>query len=164
MLRPAPIVGRCMRDEAALCQTYGSRRASRASSGGPPGAQGARARLPTDGLGHARRHARRPDAVSFARISGDRALLLQSDGWSDLYGIGSGSRRVHGASFVRRVSCSSILAFYFCVLVGTAADARAAAARTAAASMAAAAGQQGITIEKIMSDPDWIGAAVKDAY
>jgi len=52
------------------------------------------------------------------------------------------------------------LAFYFCVLVGTAADARAAAARTAAASMAAAAGQQGITIEKIMSDPDWIGAAV----
>jgi dipeptidyl aminopeptidase/acylaminoacyl peptidase len=56
------------------------------------------------------------------------------------------------------------LTFYFCVLVGTAADARAAAARTAAVSMAAPTGQQGITIEKIMSDPDWIGAAVKDAY
>jgi dipeptidyl aminopeptidase/acylaminoacyl peptidase len=46
-------------------------------------------------------------------------------------------------------------------LVGTSADAPAAAALAAGASTPS---QQGITLEKIMSDPDWIGAAVKDAY
>jgi dipeptidyl aminopeptidase/acylaminoacyl peptidase len=49
-------------------------------------------------------------------------------------------------------------------LVGATADVRAAAARVAAAAMPASTGQQGITLDKIMSDPDWIGAAVKDAY
>jgi dipeptidyl aminopeptidase/acylaminoacyl peptidase len=49
-------------------------------------------------------------------------------------------------------------------LVGVTADARAAAARTTAAHITAPTGRQGITLEKIMADPDWIGAAVKDAY
>jgi dipeptidyl aminopeptidase/acylaminoacyl peptidase len=40
----------------------------------------------------------------------------------------------------------------------------AADARIAAAPMAAHTGQEGITLDKIMSDPDWIGPAVKDAY
>ncbi len=65
---------------------------------------------------------------------------------------------------MRQVSCSSILAFYLCVLVSATADARAAAPRVAAAPMAAPTGRQDITLEKIMSEPDWIGAAVKDAY
>ena len=66
---------------------------------------------------------------------------------------------------MRHVSCSSIMAVYLlCVLVGATADARATAAQAAGAPLTAHAGQEGITLEKIMSDPDWIGAAVKDAY
>jgi dipeptidyl aminopeptidase/acylaminoacyl peptidase len=42
--------------------------------------------------------------------------------------------------------------------------AAAASAAAASAAGAAPAGRQSITLEKIMSDPDWIGAAVKDAY
>ncbi|HME37445.1 MAG TPA: prolyl oligopeptidase family serine peptidase [Steroidobacteraceae bacterium] len=38
------------------------------------------------------------------------------------------------------------------------------AAAVASAADAARPAQQGITLEKIMSDPDWIGPAVKDAY
>ena len=62
---------------------------------------------------------------------------------------------------MRHLSCSLTLAVYLFALVGATADASAAAASAAGATPS---GQQGITLEKIMSDPDWIGAAVKDAY
>jgi dipeptidyl aminopeptidase/acylaminoacyl peptidase len=65
---------------------------------------------------------------------------------------------------MRQFSCLSIVAFYLCVLVGATADARVAAVRAAAAPPTADIGRQGLTLEKIMSDPDWIGAAVNDAY
>src|SRR5260370_7708283 len=56
------------------------------------------------------------------------------------------------------------MAVYLCVLVGATADARATAARAARAPLTASSARQGITLEKIMSDPDWIGAAVNDAH
>jgi len=56
------------------------------------------------------------------------------------------------------------MAVYLCVLVGATADARATTARAARAPLTASSTRQGITLEKIMSDPDWIGAAVNDAY
>jgi len=56
------------------------------------------------------------------------------------------------------------MAVYSCVLVGATADARATTARAARAPLTASSARQGITLEKIMSDPDWIGAAVNDAY
>jgi dipeptidyl aminopeptidase/acylaminoacyl peptidase len=48
--------------------------------------------------------------------------------------------------------------------LGLAGAAAAASAAAASATGAAPAGRQSLTLEKIMSDPDWIGAAVKDAY
>jgi dipeptidyl aminopeptidase/acylaminoacyl peptidase len=65
---------------------------------------------------------------------------------------------------MKRFSFRSTLVVSVFALVSATADARAAAPRAAAAPLAAPVGQQGITLEKIMSDPDWIGAAVKDAY
>jgi dipeptidyl aminopeptidase/acylaminoacyl peptidase len=65
---------------------------------------------------------------------------------------------------MRHVSCLSIMAVYLCVLVGATADARATVARAAGAPLTASTARQGITLERIMSDPDWIGAAVNDAY
>ena len=62
---------------------------------------------------------------------------------------------------MKQLSCSLALAVFMFASAGTAADALAAAAL---ATGAAPPTQQGITLEKIMSDPDWIGAAVKDAY
>jgi len=55
----------------------------------------------------------------------------------------------------------SILPTLAACALGAAAEARAAAGPIAGA---APPGQQAITLEKIMSDADWIGAAVKDAY
>jgi dipeptidyl aminopeptidase/acylaminoacyl peptidase len=62
---------------------------------------------------------------------------------------------------MRHCSCSLIFAVYVFALVGAQADAPAGAAPTTGAAHPS---QQGITLEKIMSDPDWIGPAVKDAY
>jgi len=59
---------------------------------------------------------------------------------------------------MKRLSSRSTLAVCVFAFV-SAAD-----ARIAAAPMAAQTGQEGITLDKIMSDPDWIGPAVKDAY
>ena len=59
---------------------------------------------------------------------------------------------------MKRLSSWSTLA------VSVFASVSAADARVAAAPMAAHTGQEGITLDKIMSDPDWIGPAVKDAY
>jgi hypothetical protein len=60
-------------------------------------------------------------------------------------------------------SCLLTLAVCAFALVGAAAVARAAPA-AAPATGTTPSSQQGITLEKIMSDPDWIGAPVKDAY
>ena len=62
---------------------------------------------------------------------------------------------------MKQFSCSLAIAFCIFSSVGTAAGGPAAAAP---ATSATPLGQQGITLEKIMSDPDWIGPAVKDAY
>jgi dipeptidyl aminopeptidase/acylaminoacyl peptidase len=62
---------------------------------------------------------------------------------------------------MKHLSCSLTLAVYVFALVGATAGAPAAAVP---ATDPTPSGQQGITLEKIMSDPDWIGAAVKDAY
>src|SRR5882757_1456127 len=160
MLCPASVHRRGRRDEAALCQADGSRRGPGAPSGGALGGQGARARLPAHGPGYAPRHGRRPNAVSFLGVSGNRTLLPQSDGRSFLYGIGSGIRQVHRAPSMKHLSCSLIAALFAIAVVGAVADGPAAVAASSAAPL----GQQGVTLEKIMSDPDWIGAAVKDAY
>jgi len=60
---------------------------------------------------------------------------------------------------MKRLSFRSTFAVSMFALIGATAD-----ARTGAAPVAAPAGRQGIALEKIMSDPDWIGAAVKDPY
>src|ERR1700737_3096030 len=161
MLRTASILRRCMRDEAALCQTECPRRKFGAFSGGAPGGQGARSRLPADGFGYARGDGRRPDPVSFVGVSRNRALLLQSDGRSVLHGIGSGKSRVHRAPLMKHGFCSLIVAVYMGALVGAAAEA---APASAPAASPAHPGQPDITLDKIMSDPDWIGPAAKDAY
>lgn len=61
---------------------------------------------------------------------------------------------------MRHLSCSLAAAVYVIAVTGADAGGRAAAATSGAAPL----GQQGVTLERIMSDPDWIGAAVKDAY
>jgi hypothetical protein len=61
---------------------------------------------------------------------------------------------------MKHLSCPLTAAAYAIAVIGAVGDGRAAAA----ASSAALPGQQGVTLERIMSDPDWIGAAVKDAY
>src|ERR1700694_5349235 len=161
MLRSASILRRCMRDEAALCQTECPRRKFGAFSGGAPGGQGACSRLPADGFGYARGHGRRPDPVSIVGVSRNRALLLQSHGRSVLYGIGSGNSHVRRAPLMKHVSSSLIVAVYVCALLGAAADA---APASAPAAGPAHSGQPDITLDKIMSDPDWIGPAAQDAY
>jgi dipeptidyl aminopeptidase/acylaminoacyl peptidase len=55
---------------------------------------------------------------------------------------------------MRHLSCSLTAALCVTAVMGAVADGRAAAVPE----------RQGITLEKIMSDPDWIGAAVRDAY
>src|ERR1700736_5635814 len=65
------------------------------------------------------------------------------------------------APLVRHRPGSSTLAVCVFALVGATAGATAA---VAPATGAAAAGRPGITLEKITSAPDWIGAPVKDAY
>jgi dipeptidyl aminopeptidase/acylaminoacyl peptidase len=62
---------------------------------------------------------------------------------------------------MKHLSCPLTVAVYVCALVGATAGAAAAGAAPAAA---VPAGQPGLTLDKMMSDPDWIGAAVKDAY
>src|SRR5580658_381249 len=156
MLRPAPIRRRGVRDEAALHQARRPRRATGATSRGAPLAQGVRARLPADGVGYIERDDGRPDAVRIARVSADRALLPQSDGRSDLYGIGFGNRAAHRPLFMNKLALPMF----------TAACAAAWAVAGAAAPPATPKPSegQGLTLEKIMADPDWMGPPVKDAY
>src|ERR1700694_2222328 len=116
MLRSASILRRCLRDEAALCQTECPRREFGAFSDGALGGQGACSWLPADGFGYARGDGRRPDPVSIVGVSRNRALLLQSDGRSVLHGIGSGDSPVRHAPLMKHASCPLIVAVYVCAL------------------------------------------------
>src|SRR5258708_23125652 len=156
MLCPASVHRRGRRDEAAVCQADGAGGGPGTQPHGAIGGQGAGARLPAHGSGYAPRHGRRPNAVSFRGISGNRSLLHQSDGRSLLYGIGSGNYQFHRAPLMKHLSCPPTAALCVIAVVGAVANAPAAAA----ASSAAPPGQQGVTLERIMSDPDWIGSAV----
>jgi dipeptidyl aminopeptidase/acylaminoacyl peptidase len=62
---------------------------------------------------------------------------------------------------MKHLPCSLTLTVHVFALLGATAYAAAAAAPTTGVTPL---GQQGVTLERIMSDPDWIGAAVKDAY
>jgi dipeptidyl aminopeptidase/acylaminoacyl peptidase len=61
---------------------------------------------------------------------------------------------------MKHLPCSLTAALYAIAVMGAVGEGPAAVAASSAAPL----GQQGVTLEKIMSDPDWIGAAVKDAY
>ena len=93
---------------------------------------------------------------------GDPERRRLAEGRSVLHGIGSVNLSAYRAPLMKHLSCSLTSAVYVFVLVGAPADVHAAAA--APANGATPPSRQGITLEKIMSDPDWIGAAVKDAY
>ncbi len=62
---------------------------------------------------------------------------------------------------MKHLPCSLTAAVYVFAVAGAIAAGPAAAASSAGATPAS---QQSITLERIMSDADWIGAAVKDAY
>src|ERR1700675_913687 len=118
MLRAASILRRCVRDEAALCQTERSRREFGASVGGALGDQGARDRLPADGFGHTREYDGRPSAVSLVGILQNRTLLLQSGCRSVFYGTGSGNCAVQRTPPMKHLGRSMRLMACGCVLAG----------------------------------------------
>src|SRR4029077_20472525 len=155
MLRIAPILGRSVRDEAAVCEAERPRRRSGTSADRAAVDRGALARLSTNGFGYARGYDPGPSVVSFFRLSANQALLLQSDTGSVLHGTRFGNRGY-------RASLMNHNAAWFgsrCILAWVGAVTAAAEAAAPAATA-----QPGITLEEIMADPDWIGPAVKDEY
>src|SRR5277367_93977 len=153
LLRAAPILGRCVRNEAAVCKARRPRRSAGAAARGSADLQGARAGISAHGSGHDRGYDRGPGSVSFIGVSGHRTLLLQSYGGSLLYGIGFGNcyqwraARMRTAAFLPAAMAVSA----WLSAVPAAADQGLGAA-------------QGLTLEKIMADPDWIGAMVKKPF